>query len=101
MPGPVETSLYRIVQEATNNVFKHASAKNVSVSIERRADSVLGIIEDDGSGFDIDSFQSRGVTRIGIAGMQERVRILGGTLTIESSLGRGTTVRIELPLVAG
>ena len=99
MPKPVETSLYRIVQEATNNVLKHASAKSVSVSIERRSDSVLGIVEDDGSGFDFEELQLRGTTRIGIAGMQERVTILGGVLTIESSPGRGTTVRVELPIL--
>ena len=78
--------------------MKHASAKSVSVSIERRSDSVLGIVEDDGSGFDFEELQRRGTTRIGIAGMQERVTILGGVLTIESSPGRGTTVRVELPI---
>ncbi|HKO49982.1 MAG TPA: chemotaxis protein CheB [Polyangiaceae bacterium] len=98
MPRQVETSLYRIVQEATNNVFKHASAKNVSVNIERRTDCVLGIVEDDGTGFDLDAFRRRDASHIGIAGMQERVRILGGMLTIESTPGRGTTVRVELPI---
>jgi len=98
MPKPVETSLYRIVQEATNNVAKHASAKNVSISVERRAGSVLGIIEDDGTGFDFEALQRRDTTRIGIAGMQERVTILGGVLTIESTPGSGTTVRVELPI---
>ena len=95
----VETTLYRIIQEATNNVFKHAKAKNVSVSVERRADQVLAIVDDDGSGFDVNQ-RSGDASRIGIAGMRERASIVGGDLTIESKIGGGTTVRARLPLYA-
>jgi signal transduction histidine kinase len=96
LPGVVETTLYRIIQEATNNVFKHAHAKTVSVSVERRADYVLAIVEDDGSGFDT-SQRPNDATHIGIAGMHERASIVGGALTIESKQGGGTTVRVQLP----
>ena len=99
LSGAIETTLYRVVQEAMNNVLKHARAKSVSVSIERRVDMVLTIVEDDGSGFDPDDAQGRDPTHIGIAGMRERAAIAGGTLTIESSGGGGTTVRIALPLL--
>ncbi len=98
LSGAIETTLYRVVQEAMNNVLKHANAKSVSVSIERRVDMVLAIVEDDGLGFDPDDTQGRDPTHIGIAGMRERAAIAGGTLTIESSAGGGTTVRISLPL---
>ena len=98
LPGALETTLYRVVQEAMNNVFKHAHAKSVSVSIERRADAVLAIVEDDGSGFDPEGTQGRNPKHIGIAGMSERAAIAGGTLTIESSAGGGTTVRVQLPV---
>jgi len=99
LPGVIETTLYRVVQEAMNNVFKHAAAKSVSVSIERRGNMVLAIVEDDGMGFDTDAAPpSSHPARLGIAGMRERSIIAGGTLTVESSAGGGTTVRLQLPL---
>jgi signal transduction histidine kinase len=98
LPGVVETTVYRIVQEAMNNIFKHASAKAVSVSLERRDGHVIAIVEDDGSGFDLDALVSGEGSRIGIAGMRERASIVGGELTIESGPGGGTTVRVKLPV---
>jgi signal transduction histidine kinase len=99
LPKHIETTLYRIAQEGMNNVSKHADAKNVSVSIERKGELVLAIIEDDGAGFDSESMGEGGDNqRIGIAGMRERVAIVGGELTIESSVGHGTTLRVKLPL---
>jgi two-component system CheB/CheR fusion protein len=92
----IETTLYRIVQEAINNIWKHARAAHVSVTIERGDRHVLALIEDNGSGFDPKSQGDS--TRIGIAGMQERASLAGGQLTIESSPGRGTTVRVRIPV---
>ncbi len=100
LPNVVETTLYRVVQEAMNNVFKHAAAKSVSVSVERRGAMVQAIVEDDGSGFDADVAAPQNPARLGIAGMRERAAIAGGTLTIESSAGGGTTVRLQLPMPA-
>lgn len=99
LPPAIETTLYRIVQEAINNIFKHAGAKAVSVSIERRGEQVVCIVEDDGTGFDPDAAQPSEQVRIGIDGMRERASILGGELTIESG-ARGTTVRARLPVPA-
>ncbi|HEV8246388.1 MAG TPA: ATP-binding protein, partial [Polyangiaceae bacterium] len=94
-----ETTLYRIVQEAMTNVYKHASAKNVSVSIERRGDHVLCIVEDDGAGFDLEALeQQRDPRRIGIAGMRERAALVSGELTLESAVGEGTTLRVKIPI---
>jgi two-component system CheB/CheR fusion protein len=100
LPRVIETTLYRVVQEAMNNVFKHAAAKSVSVSIERRGNMVLAIVEDDGRGFDSDVPPSNNPARLGIAGMRERAIIAGGRLTLESSSssGGGTTVRLQLPI---
>jgi two-component system, NarL family, sensor histidine kinase UhpB len=99
LPSHIETTLYRIVQEAMNNVYKHASAKRVSVSVERRGTQVLAIVEDDGIGFDVDAPPpSGGQPSIGIAGMRERAAIVDGELTVESTPTRGTTVRVKLPL---
>jgi two-component system, chemotaxis family, CheB/CheR fusion protein len=101
LPSQIETTLYRIVQEAMNNVFKHAAATRVSVSVERRADSVIAIVEDNGQGFDREAPESvEQQRRIGIAGMRERASIVGGELTIESSVGQGTTVRVRVPVPA-
>jgi len=97
LPSAIEITLYRIVQEATNNVVRHAGACNVSVSIERRKDHVIGIVEDDGKGFDFDHVRGSALGRIGIAGMQERAAIVNGQLTIDSAAS-GTTVRVTLPI---
>ncbi|HEY3230340.1 MAG TPA: sensor histidine kinase, partial [Roseiflexaceae bacterium] len=100
LPSSIETALYRLVQEALTNVLKHAQATNVSLIIDRRADALHMIVEDDGVGFDVAAARSIAHTeqRLGLVGMDERVAQLGGTLTIESALGRGTTVFVRIPL---
>jgi signal transduction histidine kinase len=95
----VETSLYRIIQESLTNVAKHAQARNVSVLLERKPSVVKAIIEDDGKGFDAeDIMASSARSRLGLFGMEERASLLGGTLSIESEPGAGTTVFVEIPL---
>ncbi|HEX8371029.1 MAG TPA: sensor histidine kinase, partial [Pyrinomonadaceae bacterium] len=91
LPFEIETNLYRIGQEALNNVYKHAKAKNVSVLLEKRKDTVLLIVEDDGIGFNPKDKRNR-AKGIGLIGMSERAKICGGTLEIESSKGNGTTI---------
>lgn len=85
--------VYRLVQEALNNAATHANAKNAKVTVVQAPDKITVEIADDGHGFDPE--RKRGM---GILGMEERVRRLGGTLTIDSALGKGTTVKAELPL---
>lgn len=93
----LEIALYRIVQEALTNVAKHAHAKTASVLLQSRADSLLLIVEDDGCGFVVPDVGAGGGKHIGLMGMQERVSLIGGKLTIESSPGAGTTVYVEVP----
>lgn len=102
-PGPLETTLYRVVQEALANAAKHARAGRVSILLEHEADLVRLTVEDDGRGFDPDALQtSSGVaTRFGLLGMRERVALVGGTLMIESSPGTGTTILVRVPLRTG
>lgn len=88
-----KVTIYRVVQEALNNSATHASAKNAKVTITQNSDKITVEIKDDGHGFD--PARQRGM---GILGMEERVRRLGGTFTIESAPGRGATVKAELPL---
>lgn len=95
----IETAIYRIVQEALTNVAKYASAKHVSVLLERREGQLNVIVEDDGCGFDVEQVLRAGAAenRLGIYGMKERAELAGGTLTIESQAGRGTTVYVRAP----
>jgi PAS domain S-box-containing protein len=95
LPHEIETSLYRIVQEALTNVIRHARASRVDVVLERRDGSILVIVEDDGIGFDAGDDRESG--HLGLLGMEERAEMLGGQLTIESLPGQGTTLFVEVP----
>jgi len=95
----VETTVYRVVQEALTNVARHAEAQNVSVLLEYRGDSVVCIVEDDGRGFDVRNvLKANDMRRLGLYGMQERISLAGGKLAVESTAGVGTTVFVEIPL---
>lgn len=96
LPPDVETALYRIAQEALTNVAKHAAASNVEVILERRTDSVLLIVEDDGVGFDPASRETS-AEGFGLVSMRERAALVGATLEIESSSGNGTAILVRLP----
>ena len=98
LPEPIETAIYRIVQEALTNVARHSSASHVSVLIERRDGQVVSIVEDDGVGFDPPTLNAANVRGLGLAGIHERVALLGGTLEIESIIGSGTTIFVRLPV---
>jgi signal transduction histidine kinase len=93
----VETTVYRVVQEALTNVARHAEAQNVSVLLEYRDDFVVCIVEDDGRGFDAGKvLQANDMKRLGLYGMQERVSLVGGKLAVESTAGVGTTIFVEI-----
>ena len=100
IPGETGTAIYRIAQEALTNVARYAEAKHVSVVLEKPVGSVRLIIEDDGRGFDVATARTRArhERRIGLAGMRERATLVGGTLEIESTPGRGTTVYARVSL---
>jgi PAS domain S-box-containing protein len=95
LPSETETTLYRIAQEALTNVAKHSRASSVEVILERRADSVLLIVEDDGVGFETTN-GGDGVRGFGLLGMKERAALVGATLEIESAPGSGTTVLLRM-----
>jgi len=100
LPSHIETTVYRIVQEALTNVFKHAQAECVSLILERHNDRVLAIVEDNGCGFDAEAMMASSQTEryLGLLGMQERAALVGGTLHLESAPGKGTTVFVRIPL---
>jgi signal transduction histidine kinase len=95
LPQETDTALYRIVQEALTNAVRHSRATHIDVVLERRDDSMLIIVEDDGEGFDVNLSRDNG--HLGLLGMQERAEVLGGSLAVESAPGRGTTVVVEVP----
>jgi PAS domain S-box-containing protein len=95
----VETHLYRIMQEALNNIGKHARASQVSLLFESNDQSLRLIIEDDGVGFD-PAEPPKGKKRskgLGLIGMRERAMLVGGDLQIESTPGNGTTIYVSIP----
>ena len=93
----IETVLYRIVQEAFNNVNKHAHASMVTVVVRREARRVWCSVRDDGVGFDPGTARST-VKGIGLIGIRERLATLGGALSIDAAPGRGTELRVTIPL---
>ncbi|HZT76270.1 MAG TPA: ATP-binding protein [Vicinamibacterales bacterium] len=94
----VESSAYRIVQEALTNVAKHARATNCRVYLQRLPATVLITVEDDGVGFDAAATHRTGERRgLGLIGIRERVSELRGTLRLESAPGKGTRLTVELP----
>jgi chemotaxis family two-component system sensor kinase Cph1 len=94
LPADVETTMYRIVQEALTNIAKHAAATRISVLVTRKENTAVVVVEDDGDGFD-----AGGPTvGLGLSGMRERVALVGGKLRLETSLGTGTTIAAEVPL---
>jgi signal transduction histidine kinase len=94
LPAEVETTVYRIAQEALSNVLRHAAAERVSIVATRRAQSVVLVVEDDGQGFDVGA----PADGMGLVGMRERVNLLDGELRLESVTGKGTTIVVDLPL---
>ncbi|MFI5168053.1 MAG: GAF domain-containing protein [Thermoanaerobaculales bacterium] len=94
LPAEVETALYRVAQEAMTNVVRHARATRVDVLAERRDGRVLVMVEDDGVGFEPDQVQHG--DHLGLLGLKERAEALGGSLTVESAPGAGTTVVVEV-----
>ena len=93
LPDEHKTCIYRVVQEALNNAARHANARNLRVVVKNEGPRVAFSVRDDGSGF-----EKRFVRGLGLLGMEERVRRLGGELYIDSEMGRGTTISAELPL---
>jgi PAS domain S-box-containing protein len=100
LPALVELHLFRIVQEAINNIEKHARAKLVKLQIRVRGDSVVLKIQDDGHGFDAKTSKPQKKARhgLGLTNMRERALSLDGTYEIISRLGKGTTIIVRVPL---
>jgi signal transduction histidine kinase len=93
LPDEMRTCIYRVVQEALQNVSRHSRAKSAVVTVRQDDSSLFLSVEDDGSGFDPE--KTRG---LGMLGMEERVRQLGGQFEVQSAPGRGTVLKVKLPI---
>jgi signal transduction histidine kinase len=93
---PYATAVFRIVQESLVNVAKHAGASRVDVRIERTGEAVMLEVADDGAGFSPDAPRKTG--SLGLMGLRERARLLRGTVEIDTAPGRGTRIRVAIPV---
>lgn len=96
-PKDAEINVYRIVQESVNNIIKHSDAAEAEVKIKKFADKIVIMIKDDGRGFDTNNVKPSG-SGLGLVGLKERTAIIGGTISIISSVGNGTEIRVNLPI---
>jgi signal transduction histidine kinase len=96
LASPLETALFRVVQEALTNVRRHSGTPKARVELTQIDGRVRATIQDWGTGFDPDHVEGR---RVGLQGIHERARLLGGQATIDSQPGAGTTIVVELPLI--
>jgi PAS domain S-box-containing protein len=99
LPPNIEMGLYRIAQEALNNIVKHAEAKTATVQLKQYPASILMLIKDNGKGFSVAATDKKG--HAGLVNMYERAAALKGTLAVDSIPGQGTIVMVDLPLPTG
>lgn len=99
LPPDVEEAIYRVIQEALNNVRKHAGARSAEVSLSLKGSQLTARVADDGAGFDPETARPDGVRKLGVLGMRERMQALGGDLVVTSAPGQGTeiTATVEVP----
>jgi PAS domain S-box-containing protein len=94
--GQVSAVLYRVFREALTNILRHANAEHVFIKLSRRLGSINFTIRDDGRG--ITKKELKGTTSLGLVGIRERLRMIGGSFTIEGKTGSGTVLSVEVPL---
>jgi signal transduction histidine kinase len=97
MGSQIETLLYRISQEAINNTVKHSQAKHFRLSIIKSYPNIIFLAEDDGVGFELDQFEGNSQA-LGLLGMRERASMAGGKFSLRTAKGKGTRIRIEIPI---
>jgi signal transduction histidine kinase len=102
LPPDLETTCFRLVQEALTNVVRHARAERVQVILRQNQADLDLVIRDDGVGFDVNAVKDRrpGDRSLGLLGMQERVQLVDGQIKIESDPDRGTEIHAIFPLDA-
>ena len=97
----LKITLYRIIQEAFNNIAKHSKGDRVILSLENTPGGIALTIQDNGQGFDPEEARKRYRKGMGLSSMRERAELSGGTFSIESRMGKGTTLRMTWPPPVG
>ena len=94
--------MFKIMQEAVHNIIKHAEARSAKLRLKAEDDGLIIIVEDDGRGFDVGAVSSdvSSTQSLGLLGMRERAKLLGGTLSVRSTPGQGTSVVVQVPIGA-
>ncbi|MFE8696482.1 sensor histidine kinase [Cytobacillus sp. FJAT-53684] len=95
LPGNYEVALFRLIQESVQNAIKHANPREIQVKMEIEKAKVTVVIKDDGIGFDLSQKKK---DSFGLIGMRERVELLEGQLSIDSNIGKGTVILIQIPI---
>ena len=100
LPDEIQLLLFRIVQEALSNIIRHAEASSAWITMEFGDDKVILTVKDNGKGFELPQKVGDlvGTGKLGLAGMQERAQLIGGRLTLQSELDKGTTITVEVPI---
>jgi two-component system sensor histidine kinase UhpB len=100
LPPTLETTIFRIAQEAITNIVRHSNAKQVFIQLAREGSNLVFAVQDNGHGFDLKTFQNRSDSspHWGLFGVRERVDMLNGDFRLESQVGEGTTLRVDIPL---
>ncbi|HUM51587.1 MAG TPA: sensor histidine kinase [Chitinophagales bacterium] len=96
LPQKMELLVYRMIQELLNNIIKYANAKEVLVQLSKNEKNISLTVEDDGIGFDISTIKNK--DGIGLLSMQNRIHLLGGKMDIDTAIGKGTSIHVELPV---
>ena len=100
LPYPQELALYRIVQESVNNALKHAQATRITLALTQQRMQLLLVVSDNGQGFDYRHTQQSNTSGLGLKNLEARVSLLNAVLHLDSAPGRGTQIRVIIPLPA-
>lgn len=98
LPAEIELALYRVAQEALNNVAKHAVARHVDIRLAQSHGNVTLVVTDDGRGFDEEKVRGGHDRGLGLFGMSERLALVGGSVEVDTRQGKGTTVTVTVPV---
>lgn len=90
-------TIFRVAQEAIRNAVKHSGASQTSIILKCTSDDISFCVMDNGCGFDMKLVEKNSISHFGLLGMQERVRLVGGNLTVTSKISKGTTVSLSIP----
>lgn len=97
LPSMISLTIFRIIQEACNNIFKHANARQVTIDVNYNKDDIIVLVEDDGIGFSVEQVEGKGNEGFGLSIIKERVQLLGGIFSIESEVSVGTILSVQIP----